>query len=770
MYLYYNINEKYRQFSDIRKYGVRILNMANSLIKNGQIFLQRLDRQENICRNFLLAPADPQSRLGTVFGIIEINSTDKNNYFFIDEIISEIEMDFSNVEEFYGRRDAAINSSAIFEKALQKVNARIAKLIKNKRFKTDLQKINSIIAMIFPPSDERESFELLFSYAGKINSFLIHNSEDRARTINIISKTQSPAKARPNPLRLFSHIISGDIQAEDSIFICNENVLDYISIDNIKKIITALPAASAAQQVQNNLAMTNKEKTFAGITIKLIAPAEAAEEIAREPEKDSIQRLYENRQNTDQLLTPSLNIKGKSEAILKKITGVLSKDILKKIFSFIFSSIRSLIKRSKKQMPSASPDIEDAQAEYVEGENEVSEAPDEELSSKVGIFERLLRLPKLSKSILVVAIVFMVSFILSISIIQKKKEQEKKRVAYAQVLGEIEQRQDEAEASIIYNDREGARSLLKEIDAMIGKLTAENAEQQQEVEALSAKNKSIYDKLRKVIDITEPILLTNFNRLAEENAAADSQFSQIFMNDKILYSFDEHNSDIYKFNTESHASEKIEPTFLNIGAFKKAFSTEKSILIYHDNPGLLKMSLSDEKLESIEFDEAADPTDIKEYSGNIYILDPSENKIHKHIALNSGYSSAREWLAEGTDVSDGVAMFIDGYIYILKNNGQISKLLKGRESSKILTETADPPLENLDNSSKLFISEETKDIYILDPQRNRLVVFDGTGKLLAQYYSENFNNLRDFIVNESEKTIYILNGSSVYGIIASHLN
>ena len=78
----------------------------------------------------------------------------------------------------------------------------------------------------------------------------------------------------------------------------------------------------------------------------------------------------------------------------------------------------------------------------------------------------------------------------------------------------------------------------------------------------------------------------------------------------------------------------------------------------------------------------------------------------------------------------------------------------------------DPKLES---PTKIKTTAESKYLYILDPPTKRLAVLNKDGDLISQYTSSKFDQLKDFVVVEAEKKIYLLNGSSVFGIAASHL-
>ena len=57
-----------------------------------------------------------------------------------------------------------------------------------------------------------------------------------------------------------------------------------------------------------------------------------------------------------------------------------------------------------------------------------------------------------------------------------------------------------------------------------------------------------------------------------------------------------------------------------------------------------------------------------------------------------------------------------------------------------------------------------KYIYILDSGNKRVVAVDKDGYIYQQYSSPLFDDLKDFVVLEKEKKIYVLNGSIIYGI------
>ena len=83
-----------------------------------------------------------------------------------------------------------------------------------------------------------------------------------------------------------------------------------------------------------------------------------------------------------------------------------------------------------------------------------------------------------------------------------------------------------------------------------------------------------------------------------------------------------------------------------------------------------------------------------------------------------------------------------------------------------LSQDLDPILES---PTRLFTNDQTNFIYILEPKQKRIVVLDKTGNMAAQYYSDTFNNLQDFSLDETNKKIFLANDNKIYSFNLSHL-
>ena len=105
-------------------------------------------------------------------------------------------------------------------------------------------------------------------------------------------------------------------------------------------------------------------------------------------------------------------------------------------------------------------------------------------------------------------------------------------------------------------------------------------------------------------------------------------------------------------------------------------------------------------------------------------------------------------------------MAIDGSIWIINKENKIDRYYVGKWQ-EILELNIFPEIEK---PEKIYTSPALSYIYLLEPEKKRLIIIDKAGNIIKQFISEKFDNLKDFIVSENGKTIWLLNSSKVYQI------
>ncbi|MBC7264284.1 MAG: hypothetical protein H5T64_07975 [Chloroflexi bacterium] len=153
------------------------------------------------------------------------------------------------------------------------------------------------------------------------------------------------------------------------------------------------------------------------------------------------------------------------------------------------------------------------------------------------------------------------------------------------------------------------------------------------------------------------------------------------------------------------------------------------------------------------------------FMGRFYLLDPLDNRILRFTPTVDGYSRPPEsYLSSNVniDLNGAVDMAIDGHIYVLIADGRIYKFLSGELETFTLSNLDEP----LQDPSAIFSSAMGDEgyIYVADAGNQRIVQFTKEGRFVRQFRSDPpyFQDLRDLIVDEAERKLYVLDGRALY--------
>lgn len=150
------------------------------------------------------------------------------------------------------------------------------------------------------------------------------------------------------------------------------------------------------------------------------------------------------------------------------------------------------------------------------------------------------------------------------------------------------------------------------------------------------------------------------------------------------------------------------------------------------------------------------------FGSNLYLLDKSKTgQIWKYLGVTSGLSSKRSYLkGESYDLSEAVSLTIDGSVWVLFSDGTIVKYVQGVKDVFVVAGLD----KNFEEPIKIFTSPEEKNLYILDRKQTRVVVASKTGEYQAQYVWPGLAGVKDLIVSEKLKKMFLLTGEKVFTI------
>ncbi len=303
----------------------------------------------------------------------------------------------------------------------------------------------------------------------------------------------------------------------------------------------------------------------------------------------------------------------------------------------------------------------------------------------------------------------------------------------------------DAESALLYKDDPAARQYLNSALNALNNITPRtDAQKTLLTDTLTALD-AVKSKLEKTLEITS------------ENLG-------VLANAENLHDFPEHfavyaNNRFISYNKQTHTIKDNEISLNSVAIYSQRLSS--TLTAVYDGLGIKlwdskNNSLTDNYTSSVPG--LPDSVNLAYYSTKqrLYMLNIGQSQLMSFAVLNNTLAKPEIALTLNPEDSKAIVDFaIDGSIYFLKPNG-IIKYYAGNP-----TEFKTNLIEPLSGAKKIFTSVETKNLYILEPTRKRVTVLNKQGNLVYNLTNPNWNNLKDFVVDEKNKTLYLLNDSSL---------
>lgn len=320
----------------------------------------------------------------------------------------------------------------------------------------------------------------------------------------------------------------------------------------------------------------------------------------------------------------------------------------------------------------------------------------------------------------------------------------------------VKAKQNESENYLVYGDKEKAISVLSETLDNLNAIKNPGAKKQ-EIENLK---KEIEAKIAEITGrkiLTDIIPLFEIKKTDKTKTGTEAwQGNGILLGDKDIYVFSTDSSFVYQWNTDKKSGEFLKKRAKILGG---AIVNKK--ISFFLSPASLVIS-GKEKTLPIEFPyENASVNQINGYLNFLYILDSKEGELIKYKVSESVVEKPSLWLKERNKVKEASSFAIDGSIYFLFSNGRVQKFSRGN-----LIEEISPPktYPQIKSAAKIFTSADNKYLYITDPQEKRVIVLDKKGNVVAEYQSDQFENMKDIWASVNDKIIYLLCNDKVFTI------
>ncbi len=684
---------------------------------------------------FIAEPDAVQEQLaGKLFILIEVEAKKSDANKIIDFVVSDINTNYYQNEKLLLREKIeALKIENIFETVLVKANKNLIDFLSKEKLTLSPKGINATIGIIF-------GNELHFSNIGTNQALLLYKEDTDSRYKMINVERNDDAKDlggdNINFKKLFSSIISGEMPNKSYFIFANESLSEYLFNQELIEIITKLAPLGAAEQIKNTLFKINSFIPFLGIIIKNNLHHEEPENIedyrqieaARSNNNSrsevAISNLTTTAEKTEQILSPA------SVVNTQKVGGFCWR-VLKKINPFrLLGKLWRLIFKPK---------------------DKTANIPTVALNKDTLSLETPKRSSKTKKVLLIILTITLLAFLTNL-IYQKTKtkktEQAQVSKSYEEV---IKQKENQFESYWLYSDEKSAKSVLEELKTYLDSIPDDKKSQINGYNELLAKYNEQVARSQHITQIEQLKAIADFSTIG-----GDLSIENIIMIGDKIYASDSSKKAIYRLNTKDNVSAVISSD--QIKSYLRYPTVSKSGSIYYLDEGqVVVLNPQDEKLtiNKLAPVEGQNLIGLYNYTDKLYTLDKAKSQLYRYVLANNEYPSPESRLKSKFDAAAVNSFTIDdaGNAYFLKSSGAVQKFY-GTEQ-KFTLDAVDPALSNP------TVIKVLTDIYILDPANKRLAIFDKTGKAKKQYKSDQFANLKDFVINEKAKKAYMLTDNLV---------
>ena len=614
---------------------------------------------------------------------------------------------------------------ARFEKLVQRLNEAIFAFQEKEPTPINWSKLN--IYLIECSQDQL----CLSGHGHLMNLFLQSKPDGTYQTFDLCGSLDQPET--PDPKKIFSSVICGDMKANDLFFIGSSN-FDRLRDDlKIKDRLFSQPPVSAAMEIKQDLERTQVPDDFAAILISCHASDKpnlgGQMPMAKNQAHESMKQLRESELNTNQTLAPLLNPVKNSKPPLT--TDAIPKQ--PKPAPGVTDLWQRLSKIIPKRGVRPSPATATAMRSLDAGHG--------------SIFTKRRKLIIGGIALLVIVLVA------GIFTYQNNKKVAAERAAWEQKFSQATDYRNRAESSLMYAKDSQTRSELQQSESILSGLDTNTDDKKKRIDTLKSEIAQIKEKLRKAS------VASNVSELFSlPITAPDGSLTAPALTDKAAYTVDNSSRQIIKIDLGNRTPKNI-PLPSSASQIIASSLGDKSLVLLDRKGVFYALSLQDDTVQALNKISQATSTTITDmviYNKKAYVLDGANGKITRYLKTATGFGSAATY-AQSTTVplAGAVAMAIDSNVFVAKADGSVLRLLSGKQEAFSLSQI-DPPLRAL---SSIWTDMDDTRLIVTDPADKRLVLFDKNGLLTAQLTSPEFSALRDVSSRLSQKQALIISGN-----------
>lgn len=565
----------------------------------------------------------------------------------------------------------------------------------------------------------------LFSIAtcGKVAAYLFRNNE---------FTDISCSAAKTHPLKTFESLSTGKIKLDDVLILSTTQLFNYISLDRVKSILESGNFLAATQMIIKVL----KENTALGVSfasifnLQIAAGETASQEVI----------------NLENYVIESVPL---SKRVWRKFTA-----LAKMVFA---------LDRNRPVFPARAPQIGLPKISFWRKIKNFGNGAKTALGDSQKIFSafkytlsssrRRLNLRNFrtftpqKKFFFFAALLLLLAFIVNLTVTLHFQKVRQTQQQYASQIKESQKLIANAESSLLYKDESAAKDFLLKAESTLP-----------DASKLDKQSTDLYSQafsdLQKTIQEMEKITrihATDISTLGQADNLIKLQGMLAVQAGNQIISYD-------------LQTKKVEDSRLKIQEkIEDSVAINETTVVIYDSESLRVWNVEDGSLGPA-FTQNVPARDnragLARYQTNnrVYLVDRKSGKIFS-FALAGNKQLAKPVVAAispGNDLAKALDLTIDGSIYVFYEHG-ISKYHSGQPA-----QFSQPALlQPLGDKGKIYTRADFKNLYVLDAANNRILVLTKLGGIVQTLVNPEFTKLTDFMVDEKNKTIYVLNNGSL---------
>lgn len=701
--------------------------------------------------------------------LVVIASLENNDRLHLD-VINLIQEELRN--SYYQSIDSKPDRA--FEHALQQVNRRLHLVITD-GVASWVETASILIAVTWRD-------QCILSSVGNMPALLLrHGRMHDLLDVN----TSTPV----NPVRMFSQIVSGQLQSEDQLLMATPSLLDFFSMEKLRRTMSDGSPSAAVHQWETTLLGIEQQAAIGAVILKVQAEEQVITPIGR-PEvqstlyqsapQASMERLIAKEQSTQELLSPSLwpavrdiasqfghglqsfgrrLIRKPPRRVIPASTSGLTipkppsasavRNTLRSSSTALWSGIVRVISAFRRSNSGVPRTPEPASIAPTLRPQRLS------LNSAVRWFQHLNQRQQLFLGATVILLL-----VLAVAVIPR--HQSPRTTANTPSVS-IEDHIAQARAALLYGGEATAQEHLASAQTAVQALPHRTTKEKDAQQGYQKQLDELVTQLAHHTVITSPTIIAQLNVVAP-----NAQPQQLYFLSNHLIATDPTTSTVVNVTLGKDAAPTIIPQTQDIGKPQTGtVSTATTVTFATDRLGYIDLDVTKNTWKQLDATwPASEPRvqAITAYQNRVYALDAGHSTIVRFAHSATSLGTGALWLKEAASLGSARSIAVDGSVYILQPNNTVEEYANGRKGT-FTVPTVTPALGDL---TRMWTDVTSTSIYLLDQSKNRIVVISKSGKLIDQYTSPSWTALRDFAINEKTKTAYVLNGTVITSFTLLH--